>query len=313
MQFALNIPLAKLLDPGGRENAGLVRTMPQALEKAGFAACLTSEHPAPSAQWLHNDPAAHDCVDPLTALAFVAGASERLKVFTNILILPFRNPFLTAKAAATLQIMSDNRLILGVGVGYMKEEFDAVGASYAERGALTDEALETIRMAWEGGAVVKQGLHFNAIGNEPRPVPATRPPIWVGGGSDRALRRAAQWGDGWVPYFSVPTNDPVVRRSAVVDMEHFGEKARKLRDLREEHGQTGPFDLSVAPPFRPQQPSRENAQRFLEEVDQLAGHGVNFIWTSVPSPSLEAYLDIVAWFGEDIIGEYGKREQGGGR
>ncbi len=307
MQFALNIPLAKLVDPAGQGNGALVRTMARALEDAGFSACLTSEHPAPSAEWLQNDPAAHDCVDPLAALAYVAGATERLKMFTNVVVLPFRNPFLTAKTAATLQIMSDNRLLLGVGIGYMKEEFDALGVPYAERGALTDEALEVIRLAWQGGAVKKQGLHFDAIGNEPRPVPASPPPIWVGGASDRALERAARHGDGWVPYFLMPTNDPVVRRSAVVDMEHFGEKVAKLNDLRAQMGRAGSFDLSVAPPFRPQTPSRENADRFLDEVDQLAKHGVNWIWTSVPAPSLEAYLDMVRWFGEDIIARYAER------
>ena len=278
--------------------------MAKALEDAGLSAGLTSEHPAPSSEWLHNDPAAHDCVDPLTALSFVAGATTSLKVFTNILILPFRNPFLTAKAAATLQIMSDNRLLLGVGVGYMKEEFDALGVDYGDRGALTDEALETIKMAWAGGPVVKQGRTFNAAGNEPRPIPDPPPPIWVGGGSDRALERAARWGDGWVPYFTVPTNDPVVRKSAVVDMAHFGEKIAKLNARREELGKTGPFDLSVAPPFRPKEPTRANAQRFLEEVHELETHGVNWIWTSVPAPSLESYLDTVSWFGEEVVSEF---------
>jgi len=301
LQFALNLPFVKVIPQQGATNLETVRTMARALEDAGFSAGLTSEHPAPSAEWLHNDPAAHDCLDPLTALAFVTACTTRLKVFTNILVLPFRNPFMTAKAAATLQILSDNRLLLGVGVGYQKEEFDAVGADYAARGAATDEALETIRMAWAGGAVVKQGRDFNAIGNEPRPVPDPAPPIWVGGGSDRAIERAARWGDGWVPYFTVPTNDPVVRRSAVVSMDHFGEKAAHLRERRAELGKTGPFDLSVAPPFRPQEPSAANARRFLDEVHELAQHGVNWIWTSVPAPSLEAYLDTVRWFGEDII------------
>jgi probable F420-dependent oxidoreductase len=304
LQFALNVPFVKVIPQRTLSNLEVVRTLTRALEDAGFSAGLTSEHPAPSAEWLHNDPAAHDCLDPLTALSFVTANSTRLKVFTNILVLPYRNPFLTAKAAATLQILSDNRLILGVGVGYQKEEFDALGADYAKRGALTDEALEVIRMAWAGGPVVRKGRHFDAIGNEPRPVPDPAPPIWVGGGSDRALERAARWGDGWVPYFTVPTNDPVVRRSAVVSMEHFGEKVARLHDLRAEMGRTGPFDLAVAPPFRPQEASPENARRFLDEVHQLAEQGVNWIWTSVPATSLEAYLDIVRWFGEDIIGAY---------
>lgn len=304
MQFALNLPFVKVVPQPGTTNLETIRTMARALEDAGFAAALTSEHPAPSAEWLHNDPAGHDCVDPLIALSFVAANSTRLKVFTNILVLPYRNPFMTAKAAATLQILSDNRLILGVGVGYQKEEFDAVGADYKARGALTDEAIETIRLAWAGGAVVKQGRHFNAIGNEPRPVPSPAPPIWVGGGSDRALERAARWGDGWLPYFTVPTNDPEVRRSAVVSMEHFGEKVATLTRMRADLGKTGPFDLSVAPPFRPQEASAANARRFLDEVHELAQHGVNWIWTSVPAKSLEAYLDIVRWFGEDVIGVY---------
>lgn len=302
MKFALNIPLAGLVpqaETGSR--AATVRIMARALEDAGLSACLTSEHPAPSAQWLHNDPGAHDCVDPLTALAFVAGATERLKVFTNVLILPFRNPFLAAKSAASLQVLSDDRLLLGVGVGYMKAEFEALGVDYSERGALMDEAIETIRLAWSGGAVDAKGRHFNAAGIEPRPVPSPPPPIWVGGGSDRALERAARHGDGWVPYFTVPTNSPDVRRSAVVDMDHFGEKLARLSERREELGRTGPFDLSVAPPFRPKEASSANARRFLGEVEQLAGHGVNWIWTSLPAPSLEEYLDFVRWFGEEVV------------
>jgi probable F420-dependent oxidoreductase len=307
LQFALNIPLVRVR-PGGEQPAGsAVRTMVKALEDAGVAACLTSEHPAPSAEWLHNDPAAHDCTDPLTAFAYVAACSERLKLFTNVLVLPYRNPFLTAKAASTLQLLSDNRLILGVGVGYMKEEFAALGVDYAERGALTDEALEMLRAIWAGGAVAKEGRHFTAVGNEPRPLPSPPPPVWVGGGSDRALERAARWGDGWVPYFSVPTNDPEVRRSAVVSMEHFGEKVARLEALRGQMGRTGPFDLAVAPPFRPREPSRENAEKFLGEVEQLAAHGVNWIWTSLPAPSLTAYRDIVAWFGEEVIAVWNRR------
>ncbi len=306
MKFAFNLPLARILPSAEIGSLDAIRVMTRALEAAGISAALMSEHPAPSAEWLHNDPAGHDCLDSLTALAMVAASSTSLHVFTNILVLPYRNPFLTAKAAATLQILSDYRLILGVGTGYQKEEFDALGVSYKERGRLTDEALETIRLAWKGGRVVKQGMHFNAIGNEPRPVPAPPPPIWVGGGSDKAVERAALLGDGWAPYFSVPTNDPEVRKSAVVSMEHFGEKVMQLRELRGETGRTGSFDVAVSPPFRPQQASRSNAQRFLEEVHELKALGATWIWTSLPGPTLEAYLDIVAWFGEEIVAEYSR-------
>lgn len=304
MKFALNLPLAKLLPRDERHSGETVRTIARALEDANISGALMSEHPVPSAEWLHNDPAGHDCLDSLTALAVVAASSTQLNLFTNVLILPYRNPFLTAKAAATLQILSDHRLILGVGIGYQKEEFDALGVSFKERGALTDEALETIRLAWKGGPVVKRGTHFNATGNEPRPIPMPPPPIWVGGGSDKAVERAARYGDGWTPYFTVPTNDPLVKRSAVVSMGHFGEKVEKLYALREEMGRSGPFDLAVAPPFRPQELSTSNAQRFLEEVHELEAHGVSWIWTSLPAVNLETYLETVAWFGEEIITPY---------
>ena len=308
MEFALNIPIAKLVEHSSLPRGELIAIMARALEEAGLAACLTSEHPAPSAQWLRTDPAAHDCVDPLVALAVVAGATRRLKLFTNVLVLPYRNPFMAAKQAATLQVLSDNRLLLGVGTGYMAEEFAALGVPYRERGALMDEAIDVMRMAWSGEEVRYEGRHFTAPGNQARPVPTQPPPVWIGGGSDKAIERAALRGDGWVPYFTMPTNDPVVRRSAVADMPHFGEKLARLHDMRAAAGRSGPFDLAVAPPFRPKAPSRENAERFLGEVHELAAHGVNWIWTSVPADSLESYLEIVRWFGEDVIGAWRKAE-----
>ena len=305
MQFALNLPLAKFIQEDVLTGGEALAQMARALEAAGVSAALTSEHPAPSSHWLHNDPTGHDCVDPLIALSILAGMSKSLKLFTNILVLPYRNPFLTAKAAATLQILSDNRLLLGVGVGYQRSEFEALGVPFKERGFLMDEALETIRAAWAGGAVVKKGRYFDARENEPRPVPTSPPPIWIGGGSDKAIDRAARWGDGWNPYFTVPTNDPEVRKSAVVDFEHFDEKLALLEEKRAAYGKSGPFDLVVAPPFRPQTPSAENAERFLEEVAQLKARGVNWVWTSLPASSPQQYFDMVAWFGEEIIAKAG--------
>lgn len=304
MRFALLIPVAQVQPKGEFQSGEAVRQLAQALERAGVSGCFTSEHPAPSADWLRNDPAAHDALDPLTALAFAAAATTRLNVITNVLVLPYRNPFLTAKAAATLQVLSDDRLILGVGVGYQKAEFDALGVPFSERGALTDEALETIRLAWRGGAVVKQGTRFNAVGNEPRPIPSAPPPIWIGGASDKAVERAARWGDGWMPYFSVPTNDPIVKKSSVVSMEHFAEKAARLRRLREQSQRTGPFDLAVRPAVGIRTSSREDAEKFMEASRQLEAHGVNWIWTPIRAPSRAAYLETVAWFGDEVIAAF---------
>lgn len=304
MKFALHLQVDQIHPEGEFQSGEAAREIATALERAGVSGGFLSEHPAPSAEWLHNDPAGHDCLDPLTALAFAAATTTRLRVITNVLILPYRNPFLTAKAAATLQVLSGNRLILGVGVGYQKVEFDALGARFAERGALTDEALETIRLAWKGGALVKQGRGFNAVGNEPRPIPSPPPPIWIGGASDKAVERAARWGDGWMPYFTVPSNDPTVKRSSIVSMAHCAEKVNQLRELRDRLGRSGPFDLAIRPPFRFETTTRSSADQFLQQVRELETYGVNWIWTRVPAPSRAAYLENIAWFGEEIIASF---------
>jgi probable F420-dependent oxidoreductase len=275
-----------------------------AIEKSGAYGCLLSEHPAPDTNWLHNDPAAHDCLDSMTALAFMAQASTNLRVITNVLVLPYRNPFITAKAGATLQVLSDNRFIMGVGVGYQKEEFEALGVPYKERGALTDEALETIHEIWKGGAVVKKGRHFNAPGNEPRPVPNPAPPIWVGGGSDKAVERSAKYGDGWMPHFSHPTNDPVVKASSVVSMEHFGEKVARLKEMRVKFGKAPDCALAVGAPVRPKTTTPKDVDIFLENTRKLQSYGVNYQWTTLPAASETQYLEAVAWFGEEIISKF---------
>jgi probable F420-dependent oxidoreductase len=304
MKFIVRPPIDQIQPAGEFQTGAAAREIALAFERAGISAAGLSEHPAPSAHWLHNDPQGHDALDPLTALGFIAAATTRLKIFTNVVVLPYRNPFLTAKAAATLQVLSDHRLILGVGVGYQKAEFDALGVPFSNRGALTDEALETIRLVWGGGPVVKQGRLFNAVGNEARPVPTPAPPIWIGGASDKAVERAARWGDGWMPYFTVPTNDPTVRQSSIVSVEHFAEKLNRLKQLRDSLGKHHPFDVAVGSPFRPKTPTRSDAEQLIEIALRLQAHGVSWMWTPLPSPSRAAFLENVAWFGEEIVAAF---------
>ena len=201
MKFTVAIPRGDIT-PGEFQTPEGVRTMSVAIEQAGVDACYITDHPAPDADWLRQG-LGHDALDPFAAFAFVAAATTRLRLHTNIVVMAYRNPFLTAKSAATLQVLSGGRLILGVGAGYQKAEFEALGVDFHKRGKIFDEALEVIRLAWAGGPVVFKGMHFEARGNEPRPVPDPAPPIWIGGGSDKALERAARWGDGWSPFFEI--------------------------------------------------------------------------------------------------------------
>lgn len=298
MKFTLAVPLGDIA-PGEFQSMTAVNEMARALERAGADACWVTDHPAPSAEWLHAN--GHDALDPFTALAFVAAATSRLQLHTNIVVLPYRNPFVTAKAAATLQVLSGGRLILGVGGGYQKGEFAALGVDFHQRGALFDEALEVLRLAWGGGAVVKQGRTFNAAGNEPRPAPAPQPRVWIGGGSDRAVERAARFGDGWCPFFAAPTMSKLNRDTGVQTVAQLAEKVGQLQALRQAAGRTSPFDVSISPQVRIREQSRAEAEQYLEAAHDLAAAGVTWLGAELPHPSRAAYLEAVQWFGEEVI------------
>ncbi len=142
MKFTLDIPVG-VITPGEFQSFEAISAMAGALETAGVDACYVTDHPAPSAEWLHAN--GHDTLDPFTALAFIAAASTTLQLHTNILVMAYRNPFLTAKAAASLHLLSGGRLILGLGAGYQKVEFEALGVDFHKRGALFDEALDVVQ------------------------------------------------------------------------------------------------------------------------------------------------------------------------
>jgi probable F420-dependent oxidoreductase len=300
MKFAMHIPLGDI-KPGEFQSAAAIAEMAKALEAANVDACFVTDHPAPSAEWLHAD--GHDALDPFTALAFVAANSSKLKFFTNVLVLPYRNPFLTAKAAASLQVLSGGRFILGVGSGYQKGEFDALGVDFHKRGALSDEALDVIRSAWTGEVVIKQGSHFNfnAVGNQLRPAPNPPPPIWVGGSSDKAVQRAARSGDGWCPFFIRTGQSKINQEIALQTTQQLGEKIATLKRLRASLGRTDNFDIAIGPPQRPEFGSRDDAQRYLGELREFADLGVTWVTVVPPRSSRNAYVEYVGWFSEAVI------------
>lgn len=136
--------------------------------------------------------------DPWPAIAAMAQVTERVFFTTAIYILPLRDPLGVAKAAATLSILSAGRFALGVGVGWMREEFDQFGLDFATRGRRTDEMIPLLRELWRGGMVEHHGEFFDFNRLQQSPAPAREIPIWIGGASPAALRRAGRLGDGWI-------------------------------------------------------------------------------------------------------------------
>ncbi|MBV1686321.1 TIGR03619 family F420-dependent LLM class oxidoreductase [Novosphingobium sp. G106] len=298
MKFTMAIPLGDIT-PGEYQTPKAIREMSVALETAGIDACYLTDHPAPDAGWLHAN--GHDALDPFAAFAFVAAATTRLQMHTNIVVMAYRNPFLTAKSAATVQVLSGGRLILGVGAGYQKGEFEALGVDFHKRGKLFDEALEVIRQAWAGGPVEYRGTNFYAAGNEPRPAPHAPPPIWIGGGSDKAVERAARWGDGWSPFYAAPTMSQLNRDTGIHTVDQLGEKIDMLQVLRQQLGKTAPFDVAIGPKARLNYGQPGGADRFLDELRGLANVGVTWAMVEPPHPSRQAYIEHVQWFGDEVV------------
>ncbi|HUJ67251.1 MAG TPA: TIGR03619 family F420-dependent LLM class oxidoreductase [Acidimicrobiales bacterium] len=199
MRISLGLPTHRVDRPEEFVTGAAVTEMAQGAEAAGFDAVYVTEHPFPPDAWMETG--GHHALDPFVALAFAAAATRRVRLQTNLCVIPYRNPFLTAKAVASLDALSGGRVILGVATGYLEGEFAALGVDFSERNELTDEALDLMKSAWSGATVEGDGRHFRVGGNTmlPRPLQRPHPPIWVGGNSRKAIRRAVERADGWVP------------------------------------------------------------------------------------------------------------------
>ncbi len=176
-------------------------------------------------------PAQADWLDPLVALSFAAAATRRINVATGVLLLPEHNPVLLAKQAATLDVLSGGRLILGAGVGWSREEFAALGVPFARRGARAAEYLRAMRILWREDVASFAGefVSFSGVRVNPKPLRDRQLPVIFGGNSDAALRRVAEFGDGWYG-FNLAGVEAVRERVAVLG-DLCREVGRDIRDL----------------------------------------------------------------------------------
>ncbi len=178
--------------------------------------------------------------EQITTLAYLAGITERIRLVTSVMIIPYRNPILTAKMLATLDMLSKGRLILGAGVGWMEEEFELLDTPpFAERGAVTDEYLRAFIELWTKDDPKFEGkyVNFSGITFLPKPVQKPYPPIWIGGQSKPAIRRAARIGNAWHPVGAIPATP--------LEPEELAENLVTLREYAEKAGRD-PSEIQVA-------------------------------------------------------------------
>lgn len=218
-----------------------------AAEAAGFDIVSSTDHPYPDATWLKQG--GHQDFELFTTLAFMAAKTSRIRLLTYVMIAGYRNPYLAARAAATLDYMSDGRLTMGMGAGYLKEEFEVLGASFDDRGKRFDAAIAAMHDAWKGEVSDYDDPYYpakNAI-MTPRPKQRPGPPIWIGGNSKAALRRVAEHAQGWLPFEQLPETSKVTRTPALSSIEELTEMIGHLKGLRAEKGNTQPLDVCFAP------------------------------------------------------------------
>jgi probable F420-dependent oxidoreductase len=235
--------------------------------------------------------------DPVATLAYLAAATERVRLLSHVAIVGLRHPLLSAKQYATLDHLSGGRLVLGVGAGHVQEEFDALGVDFARRGAVLDESVDALKAALgpeEFPEFKGELFAFEGLGQRPRPA-QRRVPVWVGGSSAPAVRRAALKGDGWLPQ-----GDP---------RDQLPGKIATLRRLRAEAGVEAPLTVgAIAEPLYVGEPAWHVGRRTLsgtpdalaESLRAYAAMGVDQIQVRFRSRGRTELVDQIAAFGAEV-------------
>jgi probable F420-dependent oxidoreductase len=188
-----------LINFGPSASASVLRRWAGLVEALGYHSLLTSDHIAVTPDVGKRYPA--PMFEPVGTLGWLAGITTRVAIGTTVLILPYRSPLETARAFANIDQLSGGRLILGVGVGWAREEFAALNVPFEKRGAISNEYLAAIKQLWTEDVAAFEGkfVRFAGVDTAPRPVQRPHPPIWVGGASEAAMLRAVRYGDAWHP------------------------------------------------------------------------------------------------------------------
>jgi probable F420-dependent oxidoreductase len=282
MDIGLFVPLGN-----GNANAEILRTLGREAEARGFESIWVAEHVVLFDDYDSQYPYAADgrfpaggdagLLEPLVALTYLAAVTDRVRLGTGICLVPQRNPVYTAKQVVDLDNLSGGRVDFGIGVGWLKEEFDVVAAEFSHRGARTDEYLQVMRNLWTEETSSFKGEHYELreCRMYPKPVQQPHPPIHVGGESDAALRRVARHGQGWYSFNRTPQDldEPLARLDELLTAE-----GRSRADI----------ELTVCPYLQPMGDGAVEAYR-ERGVDRLV-----MLCLAFTTEMLESQLDMLA-------------------
>ena len=238
-------------------------------------------------------------LEPLTCLAFLSGVTKKVKLGISVAVLPFRHPLYTARVATSIDTLSNGRLILGAGIGWMIEEFNSLGVPFKKRGAMGNEQLEIFNLLWSSDKPSYHGKHydFEPLSVSPKPVQQPRFPIWTGGESEAAVKRAAKYGDAWFSYH--------VKISA----DDLAAKYSKVQAAAAELGREGQVDLCCCRPVEITKDPVEQQddvfegtpEQLIESINKFKAIGVKHIALQFMKGRWPERREKIEWFAKDVL------------
>lgn len=298
MRFGMQLPVQSqstfYAEPweaaAGREELAAIAI---AGDRAGFDYVAVCDHVAIPAE--KADAMSTVWFDTIATLGWLAGITTATRLLSHVWVPAYRHPLVTAKAFATLDALSGGRAILGVGAGHLEPEFELLGIPFTDRGRLTDEALDGIVAAWQD----EFGWPGGGFGQKPLPATEGGPPIWVGGSSPAALRRAAQKGDGWLPQGTTKPDMPAAIEA--------------IAARREQYGRRGAFTYgAIMRPVFLGDPGSDwelgkatlagDGERIRREVADYEAMGVDQVQVRFRSRSAQEYVEQIERFAQEVMG-----------
>jgi probable F420-dependent oxidoreductase len=279
----------------GAAGAAEMRRVAEACDRNGFFYLAVSDHVCVPRS--HAGAMSTVWYDTVATLGFLAAATTRVRLLSYVWVAPYRHPLITAKAFSSLDALSGGRVILGVGAGHLEAEFAALGVDFKRRGARLDEAIDLIAKAFEEEYPAHQSATWTVrdLGQRPRPIQQPRPPIWIGGSTKAALRRAAERGDGWLPQGVPPMGMP----AAIAFIKDHRTRRRGADPI--EIGMNAPWLYVGRPAFEVGPNTRTGTPAELAEIfHDIKRLGVQHCGVRFRSRSCEELIEQVEAFGREV-------------
>lgn len=299
MKINVTLPFDHTFAPQEFVTMDAVTEICQTVERAGFSGGNVTDHPCPTAKWV--EAGGHDAQDPFVMLSFVAAVTKTLRLQTGILVLPYRNPFIVARAAATLDVFSNGRLTLSFGAGYLKGEYFALGADFERRNETMDEYIQAMKAAWTGEEFNFEGTGYSARGNRirPRPIQTPHPPLYIGGNSKRAIRRVVEMADGWNPFFTSEGVSSTARTATMSSDLDLAEGIAYMKEHCEKIGREKSPDIFLASINKPGE--EWNPQALIDKIGRFKEMGVIGVGSTIDGNTRAEWCDNAERFGAEVI------------